>query len=49
MDELTETLSDFVDAMGRKLVFVIDEWDAPLRERRSRESQEGWVYFLRLL
>lgn len=27
----------------------LDEWDAPLRERRGRESQEDWVYFLRLL
>ena len=42
-------LADFVAATGRKLVFVIDEWDAPLRERRSRESQEDWIYFLRLL
>ena len=42
-------LADFVDATGRRFVFVIDEWDAPLRERRSRASQEDWVYFLRLL
>ncbi len=42
-------LADFVAATGRKIVFVIDEWDAPLRERRSRASQEDWVYFLRLL
>jgi hypothetical protein len=42
-------LADFVAATGRRFVFVIDEWDAPLRERRSRASQEDWVYFLRLL
>ena len=48
-DELVATLADFVAATGRKFVFVIDEWDAPLRERRSRASQEDWVYFLRLL
>ncbi len=48
-DELVATLMDFVAATGRRFVFVIDEWDAPLRERRSRASQEDWVYFLRLL
>ncbi|MBR3328420.1 MAG: AAA family ATPase [Atopobiaceae bacterium] len=42
-------LTDVVEATNRKFVFVIDEWDAPLRERRSKASQEGWVYFLRLL
>ena len=48
-DELTVTLTDVVDATGRRFVFVIDEWDAPLRERRSKVSQEDWVFFLRLL
>ncbi len=48
-DAIELALVDFVAATGRKLVFVIDEWDAPLRERRSKESQEDWVYFLRLL
>ena len=48
-DELVATLADFVVATDRRLIFVIDEWDAPLRERRSRDSQEEWVYFLRLL
>ena len=42
-------LADAAAATGRRFVFVIDEWDAPLRERRSRASQEEWVYFLRLL
>ena len=28
---------------------MIDEWDAPLRERGDRSSQERWVYFLRVL
>ncbi|MBR3316610.1 MAG: AAA family ATPase [Atopobiaceae bacterium] len=49
VNELTATLADAVDATGRRFVFVIDEWDAPLRERRSKASQEAWVYFLRLL
>ena len=48
-DEFAAALTDFVDATGRRLVFVIDEWDAPLRERRSKANQERWVYFLRLL
>ena len=47
--ELVSALADAVSATGRRFVFVIDEWDAPLRERRSRASQEDWVYFLRLL
>ncbi len=48
-NELTSSLTDFVDATSRRFVFVIDEWDAPLRERRSKDSQKAWVYFLRLL
>jgi hypothetical protein len=48
-DAIVLALADFVAATGRKFVFVIDEWDAPLRERRSKASQEDWVYFLRLL
>ena len=48
-DEITAALTDVVNATKRRFVFVIDEWDAPLRERRSKESQENWVYFLRLL
>lgn len=48
-DELTGTLTDAVDATGRRFIFVIDEWDAPMRERRTKASQEEWVYFLRTL
>ena len=48
-NELTSALADFVAATGRKFVFVIDEWDAPLRERRSKASQEDWVFMLRTL
>jgi hypothetical protein len=47
--ELTSTLTDIVDATGRRFVFVIDEWDAPLRERRDNASREDWVFLLRLL
>ncbi|MBR3313727.1 MAG: AAA family ATPase [Atopobiaceae bacterium] len=47
--ELTSTLADFVAATGRRFIFVIDEWDAPLRERRSKASQEDWVFLLRTL
>ena len=37
-DAIELALADFVAATGRKLVFVIDEWDTPLRERRSKSS-----------
>ena len=47
--ELTTALIDTVDATSRQFVFVIDEWDAPLRERKNVESQEAWVFFMRLL
>lgn len=47
--ELTSALTDVVDATKRRFVFVIDEWDAPLREGRSQSSREDWVFFLRLL
>ncbi len=49
VNELTSTLADYVVATGRRFVFVIDEWDAPLRERRSKASQEDWVFMLRTL
>ena len=49
VNELASALADFVAATGRRFVFVIDEWDAPLRERRSRASQEDWVFMLRAL
>lgn len=42
-------LVDATDATGRRFVFVIDEWDAPLREGRTKKDREDWVYFLRLL
>ena len=47
--EITSALADFVDATGRRCVFVIDEWDAPLRERRTKEDEKRWLYLLRLL
>ena len=48
-DAIDLALTDAVDHTGRRFVFVIDEWDAPLRERRSKDSREEWVFFLRLL
>lgn len=49
-DALDLALLDVVEATGRKLVFVLDEWDAPLREAGvSAEAKEGWVKFLRML
>jgi hypothetical protein len=34
---------------GQKFVFVIDEWDAPLRENVSSDTKRSWVFFLRQL
>lgn len=49
-DSIDLALLDVVRATGRKFVFVIDEWDAPLREAKGNEStKERWVKFLRLL
>lgn len=48
--DLDLALLDVVKATGRKFVFVIDEWDAPLREARGGETaKESWVKFLRML
>ena len=48
-EALELALVDVVEATGRRFIFVIDEWDAPLREPRSTSWQKDWVYFLRLL
>ena len=46
---LVSTLADVVNTTHKKFIFVIDEWDAPLREIRAKGSQEAWIYLLRLL
>lgn len=48
--ELDLALLDVVRATRRKFVFVIDEWDAPLREAKDNEyAKEQWVKCLRTL
>lgn len=47
--ELNAALLDVVRHTGRKFVFVVDEWDAPLREALSEAAKEEWVMFLRRL
>jgi hypothetical protein len=43
-------LLEVVRETKRKIVFVIDEWDAPLRESEGDERVKGrWVKFLRML
>ena len=43
-------LLEVVHQTGRKIVFVIDEWDAPLREAEGDDQAKGrWVKFLRML
>ncbi|MBQ9004390.1 MAG: AAA family ATPase [Eggerthellaceae bacterium] len=47
---LTDALLGVVRATGRKFVFVIDEWDAPIRENAHDEAaKESWINLLRLL
>ena len=47
---LTDTLLDLVRATGRKLIFVIDEWDALFRVfPDDAEAQRAYVDFLHLL
>ena len=49
-DTFDLALLDVVRATGRKFVFVIDEWDAPLREADGNvAAKDQWVKFLRLL
>ena len=45
---LPAVLVDISKSTGEKFVFIIDEWDAPLREYRgNRKVEEEWVGFLR--
>ncbi len=43
----TTTLMNAVEKIGRKFVIVIDEWDAPIRERP--ETAKAYLEFLRAL
>ena len=45
---LTNILLEYVRITGRKIVFVIDEWDALIREAKNDElTQETYLSFLR--
>ena len=46
-NSLDETLLNAVSLSGRKFVMIIDEWDAPLRERP--ELEKDYLQFLRML
>ncbi len=48
--DLREALSSVVDATGRKLVAIIDEWDIPVRDSDSTPKiQKEYLEFLRSL
>lgn len=42
-----ETLADLVELTGNKIVAIIDEWDAPIRE--LPQIQQEYLQFLRML
>ena len=47
-DDLALTMSDAYEHTGRQFVVVIDEWDAPMRERaHDEEGQRAYLDFLR--
>lgn len=47
---LPECLKNYSERTGRKFVFVIDEWDALIREaKEDKETQERYLSFLRSL
>ena len=46
---MTDMISDLVKAEKRKVVFIIDEWDALIRESNSASAEEKYLSFLRRL
>ncbi|SEA52566.1 PD-(D/E)XK nuclease superfamily protein [Pseudobutyrivibrio sp. ACV-2] len=45
---LSECLLDYVEYTGKKIVFIIDEWDALIREAKKNDKvQIGYLNFLR--
>ena len=46
-DSFLATLISAVEQMGNKLIMIIDEWDAPIRE--APEIQKSYLEFLRTL
>ena len=49
-DTLAEVLLNAVEASGHKFIAIIDEWDAPMRDKKSTEDlQYDYLQFLRSL
>lgn len=47
-EELTDSLIRCVDRTGRSFIFIIDEWDAPIREaKEDAEAQKSYLNLLR--
>jgi hypothetical protein len=47
-DDLPLVMQDAFEHSGRRFVVVVDEWDAPMRERRAdEEGQRAYLDFLR--
>lgn len=46
-DNLAATLADMADKAGNKVIMIIDEWDAPIRE--NPEASQEYLEFLRSL
>lgn len=46
-ETLTDALVRCVEMTGRKIIFIIDEWDAPIRE--AREDKNAQTAYLNLL
>ncbi len=44
---LAATLADMADKVGNKIIMIIDEWDAPIRE--NPDSSQDYLEFLRSL
>ena len=46
---LTDVISDLVKIRKTRVIFIIDEWDAPIRENNSYTTEEKYLSFLRRL
>ena len=46
---LTDVISDLVKLRKTRVIFIIDEWDAPIRESNSYTAEEKYLSFLRRL
>ena len=49
-EALFDTLANLVTYTGNKIIMIIDEWDAPIRENGGKaEIQREYLLFLRSL